>query len=186
MFIWLRFTLPQFASYLSSFQTDPNSIYAETQEKDGTKIANFPIESVSTNGSEITIVLKNVTHHLSVYYSTTTQATQMGNVSSGVFSNYAEMTSTSGSSGSTGSGSGSGNVPDGSLQGHDNKDVRWGGHGDADGVYIGDVTLTKTAAGTADKLSGAVFDLEKMNLATGKYETYQKDITTNDAGQIWF
>lgn len=24
MFIWLRFTLPQFASYLSSFQTDPN------------------------------------------------------------------------------------------------------------------------------------------------------------------
>lgn len=23
MFIWLRFTLPQFASYLSSFQTDP-------------------------------------------------------------------------------------------------------------------------------------------------------------------
>ena len=26
MFIWLRFTLPQFASYLSSFQTDPNVI----------------------------------------------------------------------------------------------------------------------------------------------------------------
>ena len=24
MFIWLRSTLPQFASYLSSFQTDPN------------------------------------------------------------------------------------------------------------------------------------------------------------------
>ena len=24
MFIWLRFTLPQFASYLSSFQTDPS------------------------------------------------------------------------------------------------------------------------------------------------------------------
>ncbi len=26
MFIWLRFTLPQFASYLSSFQTDPSQI----------------------------------------------------------------------------------------------------------------------------------------------------------------
>ena len=26
MFIWLRFTLPQFASYLSSFQTDPSHL----------------------------------------------------------------------------------------------------------------------------------------------------------------
>ncbi|CAL7022605.1 protein of unknown function [Lactiplantibacillus plantarum] len=26
MFIWLRSTLPQFASYLSSFKTDPNKI----------------------------------------------------------------------------------------------------------------------------------------------------------------
>ncbi len=27
MFIWLRSTLPQFASYLSSFKTDPNKIW---------------------------------------------------------------------------------------------------------------------------------------------------------------
>jgi hypothetical protein len=26
MFIWLRSTLPQFASYLSSFQTDPSTV----------------------------------------------------------------------------------------------------------------------------------------------------------------
>ena len=29
MFIWLRSTLPQFASYLSSFQTDPSITYSE-------------------------------------------------------------------------------------------------------------------------------------------------------------
>ncbi len=28
MFIWLRSTLPQFASYLSSFQTDPSELYS--------------------------------------------------------------------------------------------------------------------------------------------------------------
>ncbi|MCG0639290.1 hypothetical protein IMAU80162_01035 [Lactiplantibacillus plantarum] len=27
MFIWLRSTLPQFASYLSSFQTDPSNVH---------------------------------------------------------------------------------------------------------------------------------------------------------------
>lgn len=32
MFIWLRFTLPQFASYLSSFQTDPSFQYLNTSK----------------------------------------------------------------------------------------------------------------------------------------------------------
>ncbi|MCZ2118985.1 hypothetical protein LKM50_03385, partial [Levilactobacillus brevis] len=38
MFIWLRFTLPQFASYLSSFQTDPSKkmgykVYSTTKKQ---------------------------------------------------------------------------------------------------------------------------------------------------------
>ncbi|MCG0660084.1 hypothetical protein IMAU80057_03364 [Lactiplantibacillus plantarum] len=35
MFIWLRSTLPQFASYLSSFKTDPNQEYIDAL-KNGT------------------------------------------------------------------------------------------------------------------------------------------------------
>ncbi|MCT3569406.1 restriction endonuclease subunit S, partial [Levilactobacillus brevis] len=45
MFIWLRFTLPQFASYLSSFQTDPSN-----DEKISAKAANklkvLPVNTV--------------------------------------------------------------------------------------------------------------------------------------------
>lgn len=158
----------------------PKSVSAHVQDADDNNIAEVT-PTVTSEGSEITFVLKHVTQKISLTYTTTPKYDQLGTATAGYFSNYADLTSTSGAAGNTGSGSTSSNP----VYGSDHKDIGWGGKGNVGGGYRGSVTLTKVDADDPAKvLPGAVYELREYNTATKKYDRVsQSNLTTDHNGQ---
>lgn len=137
--------------------------------------------TVTINGSEVTMVFKNVTSEISLTYPVSVDTANLAGLTQGNFSNYVGLNATSGDSGNASSG-GSGTTT--GTTGNAQKNVQWGGSATVDGSYIGSATLTKTdATDTAKTLSGAVYTLQKKN-SVGVFEDYQTGLTTDSNGQI--
>ncbi|AJA80820.1 hypothetical protein ADT67_10395 [Levilactobacillus brevis] len=137
--------------------------------------------TVTVNGSEVTMVFKNVTSEISLTYPVSVDTANLAGLTQGNFSNYVGLNATSGDSGNASSG-GSGTTT--GTTGDAQKNVQWGGSATVDGSYIGSATLTKTdATDTAKTLSGAVYTLQKKN-SVGVFEDYQTGLTTGSNGQI--
>ncbi|PBQ23548.1 hypothetical protein CNR29_05800 [Levilactobacillus brevis] len=137
--------------------------------------------TVTVNGSEVTMVFKNVTSEISLTYPVSVDTANLAGLTQGNFSNYVGLNATSGDSGNASSG-GSGTTT--GTTGDAQKNVQWGGSATVDGSYIGSATLTKTdATDTAKTLSGAVYTLQKKN-SVGVFEDYQTGLTTDSNGQI--
>ena len=137
--------------------------------------------TVTVNGSEVTMVFKNVTSEISLTYPVSVDTANLAGLTQGNFSNYVGLNATSGDSGNASSG-GSGTTT--GTTGNAQKNVQWGGSATVDGSYIGSATLTKTdATDTAKTLSGAVYTLQKKN-SVGVFEDYQTGLTTDSNGQI--
>ncbi|MCT3573752.1 LPXTG cell wall anchor domain-containing protein [Levilactobacillus brevis] len=137
--------------------------------------------TVTVNGSEVTMVFKNVTSEISLTYPVSVDTANLAGLTQGNFSNYVGLNATSGDSGSASSGdSGTTTGTTGDAQ----KNVQWGGSATVDGSYIGSATLTKTdATDTTKTLSGAVYTLQKKN-SVGVFEDFQTGLTTDSNGKI--
>ncbi|PTM24605.1 hypothetical protein DA798_00635, partial [Lactobacillus sp. PFC-70] len=60
MFIWLRSTLPQFASYLSSFQTDPSDSDIQNLTTDEWMDAKEAIDNLAVTVQHLQGIQRNV------------------------------------------------------------------------------------------------------------------------------
>lgn len=161
---------------LGGNMTFNNDVSAEYD--DGTKVKP---DSVTVQGSEITMVFTNVTKKISLTYTAKVDTAALAGQTVGTFGNHVSLSSTSGDSGEAGTGSGSGV----GVTGQDHKNVTWGGTSVVNGSYFGSMTLTKRdATNTGRTLNGAVYTLYKMG-KDGVYQVFQTNLTTKGAGQVY-
>lgn len=144
---------------------------------DGSK---FPI-SYRGSGSSVTFTLKNVTQKIDIYYFSKVLTADYTDQTWGQFSNYAELTSTSGGSETTANPGTADGVPatDAVV-----KNFTWGLQADMGGTYLGGVQLTKTALGDSQTvLSGATYDLQRL-ATDGTWASYQTGLSTDSKGVL--
>lgn len=144
---------------------------------DGSK---FPI-SYSGSGSSVTFNLKNVTQKIDIFYFSKVLTADYTGQTWGQFSNYAELTSTSGGSDTTANPGTADGVPatDAVV-----KNFTWGLQADMGGTYLGGVQLTKTALGDPKTvLSGAIYDLQRL-ATDGTWANYQSGLSTDSKGVL--
>lgn len=139
----------------------------------------FPL-TYQSSGSSLTFNLKNVTQKIDIVYFTNVMTTDFSGQTAGQFSNYAELTSTSGGNATTTDPGTADGVPatDTAV-----KNFTWGLHADMGGSYLGSLQLTKTALGdAATVLPGAKYDLQV--LSGNSWENYQTGLTTDANGKL--
>jgi len=166
---------------LGAYQTYVAGSVSATDETTGEKVT----PTVVSDGSKLTLTFANVTGKISLFYYAKVDTTAFTGQTSGYLSNNVDLAADDGETGSAGTGSGSGSNPDNpALTADSHKNVQWGGSATISGDYIGNVTLTKTAADQATVLGGAEYTLQKLNPTTGMYEDLQTKMTTDSHGVI--